>query len=202
MIQREVVTKALSTHGTITIAPNEIVYKDSRRSMKDVEWLTLIAHEQSHVQDYLELGKFGFYIDYGIDVGIHGYRDAPTEDLAYKRDAALNSWLDANKQILTLLSNPFNIESGSQILSYKEGKRFRYEAGIDAEISHYNKTIKYYKNQIFNMSSIKTESKRAKHHMRKQIEYYQSEIIKAQDKIKNLQNEKKELSKIYDGSGG
>ena len=197
LIQRFSVTQAFNSFaGAITIAPDEVVYKNNLKSSSDNYWLSLIGHEQSHVEDYLKLGQIGFYLDYAADNVELGYRGAFTESLAYQRGDALMNWIGTNSKFLDAISNPFSIsnERLSQ-LAISEGKRFRYEAGIDAEINFQVYRAQYILDSMDAINNSDMPNKEAA------LDVFQNYLNNVRGHITDLQVEKQRLANELDSEG-
>jgi hypothetical protein len=189
-IDRFSVTQAFNSGaGAITINSENVVYNQGwGKSTDEVAWIGLVGHEQSHIADYNGLGQTAFYIDYGIDNAELGYRGAFTEHLAYEREDALTGWLKKNPTLLNQLNNEFEL-SGRGGSGSSEGKRFRYEAGIDADISHLNYVIGYYQDRIKGVSELNSRDE-IKDYM---ISGYSGLIFKLHEKISSLVDERKNI---------
>ena len=84
--------------GAMTVAPF-VFYGKSRFDPSRNASLALLAHELKHVQQYREMGHFGFLLRYFIDKARNGFRYSetlPLEKEAYELQA----------EVLKALQNP------------------------------------------------------------------------------------------------
>ncbi len=93
-------SKALKTHGAITLG-TDVIFKDDFKSISNVSfWVNLISHEQSHVQDYRDQGTSEFLDRYfgGDGTNPLDYNQV-TEQLARGRATSISNLLKKHPEI-------------------------------------------------------------------------------------------------------
>jgi len=190
-IDSRVARNALSTHGAITISSETVVYRDSYTGYSASFFIGLIAHEQTHVIQYLQFGYSAFIGKYLTEVSKYGYRDAPMEVRAYNIGDAMDDWLINNPNVIDLLNTDrceLNAIETTKLNNEIEtaGKKFRLYKGIDTEIA-------FWANAASNiLKQLKSEGTNLENSppMVKQIyDAYRKEITDLQIERENLKEE-------------
>ncbi|MBK7956708.1 MAG: LysM peptidoglycan-binding domain-containing protein [Bacteroidetes bacterium] len=136
----------------ITLDKN-IVFDNSlySESFSVIESISLVAHEQSHVNDYENLGIFEFLINYIVENKVYGgYGNETTEMIAYKRGNSIRDWLISNPKFANTLENKNILEKEKFKIGKIEGVKYWKEIGIQNEMSIFEEL----KNRIISIQNI------------------------------------------------
>ena len=123
------------------------VVHDADASRSDVEWFSLIAHEQSHEHDIYHDGATFFVVEYLAEGAAKKYRDISTEETAYKYGSSGNTGLSQellnynSGEFMKILNDPLKTVTQKSMEAESLGARFRRDVVLQKEINNYSSLL-------------------------------------------------------------